>query len=78
LTQVTLTSPRPAAFALLSTSLSRSITINGKKLTPYCWATLTSEISAAAGVAVAVTSAAAKTVISARIFPPLMSAPSSR
>jgi len=40
--------------------LSRSITINGKKLTPYCWATLTSEISAAAGVAVAVTSAAAK------------------
>src|SRR5215475_6961033 len=49
LTQFSLTSPSPAALACFSTNLSRSITIRGRKLTPYCWATFTSGDSAAAG-----------------------------
>src|SRR5438034_2356975 len=53
LTQLTLISPSPSPFACFSTSLSRSITISGRKLTPYCCATLISPTSAVAEPAVA-------------------------
>src|SRR5207253_6032960 len=48
LTQFTLTSPIPSALACFSTSLARSMTISGRKLTPYCCATLISLTSAVA------------------------------
>ncbi len=51
-TQLALTSPSPAALACFSNSLSRSITINGRKATPYCWATVTSLCSARAGATI--------------------------
>src|SRR3954469_17019966 len=47
--QVTRTPGRPADVACFSTSLSRSISMSGKKLTPYCCATWTSLTSPSAG-----------------------------
>src|SRR3954466_13753366 len=46
--QFTLMSPSPCALACFSISLLCSIHIKGRKLTPYCWATLTSLTSARA------------------------------
>src|ERR1700675_687742 len=51
-TQLALISPNPAALACFSSSLSRSITINGRKATPYCWAMVTSLCSARAGTTI--------------------------
>ena len=49
--QFTRSSGSPAALACFSTSLSRSISMSGRKLTPYCWATWTSFTSAETGKA---------------------------
>src|ERR1700694_3692758 len=46
LAQTTLKSASPAAAACFSTSACFSITIKGRKLTPYCWATTISFTSA--------------------------------
>jgi len=56
-TQLTCTSPSPAALPCFSTSLSRSMIISGRKETPYCWATAIRFDSAAAGNASSAASA---------------------
>src|SRR5450631_1543864 len=70
LTQFTLISPSPAAWARFSTSFSRSITISGRKLTPYCCATLISLTSAVAVAAMAASRDARTTRLTTFMPPP--------
>src|SRR5271169_7104608 len=70
LTQLTLISPSPSALACFSTSLSRSISISGRKLTPYCCATLISPSSALAGMATAVSDRSSRQRLAMDIIPP--------
>src|SRR5271166_1919566 len=70
LTHVTLISPSPSALACFSTSLSRSISISGRKLTPYCCATLISPSSAFALMAMAESNATSRQCLVMAMTPP--------
>src|SRR6266700_1879837 len=70
LIQPTLTSLKPSALACFSTSLSRSISINGRKATPNCCATLISACSALVGAATATTRSPSKHRLTMDIDPP--------
>src|SRR4029077_8849506 len=68
LAQVTFSPVRPACAACFSTSACFSITISGRKLTPYCWAMVISLTSARAMVDTASAAQTAIVVLQKRIL----------